>query len=348
MSEHPSGPAKHESANLDVLRACAVGSVYFGHLLQLWDLDRVGPLSARAFAQTGVLVFFVHTSLVLMLSMERMPALSFGQLYQWFLVRRVFRIYPLSALTIFAVVAFSIPAFPTRMYVFDGWLDVAANVALIQNLTLSPSVLDPLWSLPYEVQMYLLLPVLFVLVGRLRFRGLIIVWLLSVLIATLYEFTLDPRLSVVTYAPCFISGVVGFGLMRGRRLALPVAGWFGIIVFAFGLRQVSFEAGWLGCLLLGMTVSHFRELGPGAIRSAAAWIARFSYGIYLSHVIVFWIAFVQLAHAPSLARWATCLVLSVLLPVAMYYGLEKPMIGAGARLADRLWAGRQSVMPARP
>jgi len=36
-----------------------------------------------------------------------------------------------------------------------------ANVLLLQNVTMSGSVVIPLWSLPYEIQMYLVLPAIF-------------------------------------------------------------------------------------------------------------------------------------------------------------------------------------------
>jgi len=56
------------SANLDVLRAIAVLMVFFYHLLEYgyFSERRVNRLG-----QFGVLIFFVHTSLVLMMSMER-------------------------------------------------------------------------------------------------------------------------------------------------------------------------------------------------------------------------------------------------------------------------------------
>jgi peptidoglycan/LPS O-acetylase OafA/YrhL len=56
------------SANLDVLRATAVLMVFCHHLLEYgyFSERRVSGLG-----QFGVLIFFVHTSLVLMMSMER-------------------------------------------------------------------------------------------------------------------------------------------------------------------------------------------------------------------------------------------------------------------------------------
>ena len=67
---------KSDYANLDVLRAYAVLTVYFGHALQTFQIDKViGRVSIYDFAQTCVF-FFVHTSLVLMLSLERLQVAS--------------------------------------------------------------------------------------------------------------------------------------------------------------------------------------------------------------------------------------------------------------------------------
>ena len=56
-----------------------------------------------------MLLFFVHTSLVLMYSMQRSP-LRGGALFRDFYIRRFFRIYPLSILTVLAAVALHLHA----------------------------------------------------------------------------------------------------------------------------------------------------------------------------------------------------------------------------------------------
>src|SRR3981081_1365808 len=83
-----------DSANLDFLRSTAVLLVYFTHLYGIytgrgmkWDLFwHIGQL--------GVLIFFVHTCLVLMWSLER-SGLQGIKLFAPFYVRRILRLYPL-------------------------------------------------------------------------------------------------------------------------------------------------------------------------------------------------------------------------------------------------------------
>lgn len=75
-----------------------------------------------------------------------------------FYVRRFFRIYPLSVFTILVALAFHIPS--TTWGVPDPitGLGIAANLLLVQNLITGTDILSPMWSLPYEVQMYVVLP----------------------------------------------------------------------------------------------------------------------------------------------------------------------------------------------
>ena len=325
-------------ANLDVLRSCAVAAVYCGHLGLLWNVDRLGPLSLKAISQGGVALFFVHTSYVLMRSLERLPAQNRALR---FYVRRAFRIYPLSILVVVSVLALGIPPFPTRPYLWPGWGDVLSNIALIQNLTLSPSVIDPLWSLPYEVQMYLVLPALFLSVVRRGGPAPLYLWIASVVLALAQETIGATRLDVIRYAPCFVAGVLAFAReQRVPPLRWSWVGWPLVILAALGIRQLGLEAGWAGCLLLGLAVSRFRQVNVRWINAVAAWIARYSYGIYLAHLPVFWLAFVLLRGTPLAMQIAVCAALSALLPVALYHWLEAPMIARGASFAARVGAKR--------
>ena len=113
-------------------------------------------------------------------------------------------------------------------------------------------------------------------------------------------------------------------------------GWPMVILAALGLRQLGLEAGWLGCLVLGLAVGRFRQVDIRWIQAVAAWIARYSYGIYLALLPVFWLAFVLLRGTPLAAKIAVCAALSALLPVALYLWLEAPMIARGASLAARI------------
>lgn len=87
------------SANLDLLRAIAVLLVLVQHLCKRMYVDRIGWIATSSLGHFGVLLFFVHTSLVLMYSMDR-SGLTGPSLLKNFYIRRIFRIYPLSILTV--------------------------------------------------------------------------------------------------------------------------------------------------------------------------------------------------------------------------------------------------------
>src|SRR5580704_7033323 len=91
--------SSHDS-NLNILRSIAVLAVFVSHALQVMARCRLGEgraygVDTFALGRVGVLLFFVHTSLVLMQSLER-TKLGGWPLMRHFYIRRAFRIYPLS------------------------------------------------------------------------------------------------------------------------------------------------------------------------------------------------------------------------------------------------------------
>src|SRR4030088_949687 len=100
-----SGAGGGQDRNLDVLRAIAVLLVLFDHVGVFLNRSRGALESFWFIGNTGVIIFFVHTSLVLMRSLERTRARG---LRGWvragdFYIRRAFRIYPLAITTVLAV-----------------------------------------------------------------------------------------------------------------------------------------------------------------------------------------------------------------------------------------------------
>jgi peptidoglycan/LPS O-acetylase OafA/YrhL len=98
-----------------------------------------------------------------MLSLERQwKNQTAAELFGAFMVRRVFRIYPLS---ICLVVAFRLPMAELHSGQFVAMplhpTLVVSNLLLVQSPR--DSILGPTWSLPYEMAMYLFLPWLFLL-----------------------------------------------------------------------------------------------------------------------------------------------------------------------------------------
>ena len=128
-------PSVHsdKSSNLDFLRAIAVLLVYVGHTLQVLHFQTlIGSTIFYNLQQMGVLIFFVHTSLVLMLSIDRQPRMV--SVFSFFYIRRAFRIYPLAIVVIGTMILGSIPSFPGAQWSRPPLLTIISNVALVQNL----------------------------------------------------------------------------------------------------------------------------------------------------------------------------------------------------------------------
>jgi peptidoglycan/LPS O-acetylase OafA/YrhL len=344
--------------NLDVLRAVAVLSVVGDHVLQL-TTKQAGPLTVWELGRLGVLLFFVHTALVLMSSLERQ-----GQTPGWvgaFYLRRAFRIYPLAIVCILGYLAFHIPpsvrslTHPTT-FVALSWSDIAQNLLLVQNLFDTPLPINVLWSLPIEVQMYLALPIWYLLAWRSPMWVVGLIGAAAVVWWAGDTFALPGfwRLTVLNFTPCFLGGVLAYALLRrGARPTLPSWTWpFVLFAVAIGLTALLHPSdetapmNWLVCLGVGLTIPFVRELPKNRLTRVAKVVCDYSYGIYLTHVAALWIA-VVVGHAfPSIAQAIVFVALASLFAFVSYHGIEQPGIAAGKRLAAALTGTRQR--PTRP
>ena len=339
------------SANLDVLRASAVLAVLFDHTLQAFGLLQT-PLATRwgidSLGHFGVLMFFIHTSLVLMMSMERLARTAPG-ITGRFYIRRAFRIYPLSILTVLAAVTAHLPPYFEPHYRWLGAKVLWTNLFLVQNIFNLPSQVAPLWSLPFEVQMYLLLPLLYYWISGIRSNRLAAGAVITAGFAAWY---LEGHLAqwahypaLFEYAPWFCMGIACFALSRRRRGLLP-GGWYVLTVALFvtlpclAYRVIGdYRSGWvlwLAGIFFVCTLPSFRDVANSGLRRVAHTIAKYSYGIYLAHVPILWFAFEKLGPQRRAEGILVAVALLIAVPVVLYHFVEEPFIRMGARLATRL------------
>jgi len=329
------------SANLDFLRAVAVLLVLAQHLTRRGLGESATWVPTSYLGLFGVLLFFVHTSLVLMYSLERSGLRGVG-LAKDFYIRRFFRIYPLSTLAIAAALILhldsNVNGIPGLSHgELPSVKSTIAQFLLMQNLFHIKSIVNVLWSLPFEVQMYLFLPFLFVWARRKRVLWpLLALWATSMVAAWAQpQFWWLGRAPLLRFVPCFLPGIIAFTLPHTPRLRSFVWPFFiGGLIAAYTLRPGE-DTGRVLCLLLGLGIPFFQEIQNQKLRSISHQIAKYSYGIYLSHQFCIWLALGVLA---GYAFWMRLVVLVsslVLIPIALYHGLEKPMIDVGVRLAAR-------------
>lgn len=331
-----------DSANLDLLRALAVSLVVGHHVAQTMGWHQFGAVPGWQVGRAGVLLFFVHTSLVLLASLARLDARG-ESLFAGFYVRRAFRIYPLAIVAVILALALSLPPDAWNGPHARPWTsrEILSNLTLTMNLTYSASMLSPLWTLPYEVQMYGLLPVVYLLVRRWGFRAAMALFGAACVVGeTQRVLPLVGRLDVMQFAPCFVAGAVAYSLSGRVRRVLPGWSWpvvLGALLPVYALTALPkfwrLDQGWVFCFLVGLAVPFAQEMGLPLLRRLAQQVARYSYGVYLSHGTALWVGAVVLAGQPMAVRVLVTLALGFGVPVLAYHAIEAPMVRLGARLA---------------
>jgi peptidoglycan/LPS O-acetylase OafA/YrhL len=345
------------SRNLDLLRSFAVMLVVGFHLAKFFNW-RFETLRVTDFGLLGVMLFFVHTTLVLMFSLERQSAASSASLFVPFMVRRCFRIYPLAILLVAFVCLFHIPSdlqFGGFSLLHQSAGNFLANLLLIQNVTRQKANPGILWSLPLELQMYLVLPALFLFASRVKSSlGMISFWWsavalwfavgLSTGMLPLSEGGIrspaEAFLKFTRFAPCFLPGIVAYKLWRRPRF-FPASCWPVFLalccaVFLWLSGSEPIETGWFICFTIGLGVCFFREMRENPLTRLSKRIARYSYGIYLLHYFAIWFGFVVCRRLNVGLQIAIFGAVLVSLSVLLYHTVEAPLIAAGVRVSEKL------------
>jgi peptidoglycan/LPS O-acetylase OafA/YrhL len=316
--------------NLDLLRSVAVLSVLAAHIAGALRPDHYG----KFYGAFGVGLFFVHTALVLMWSLERRPnTLDFY-------VRRVARIYPLSMAVVLIAVAThaKVAPFPQTgdffLYTAPTLKQILTHLLLIQNFFSGNFLVYPMWSLPIEVQMYVLLPVLFFFLRKnMALWPLLLLWAM----ATLFAYRVQ-ELNLALMVPYFLSGLMAYvGFSRWKAM-LP--GWcflpaLAAIMWAGG-RAGNWHRACFPCLALGLMLPCFRQLNQGLLTRACWQVARYSYGIYLTHPFALLLAFYVGRNLGRPMQVAILVVSLTTFSIAAFHLIESPCMRLGAKAASAL------------
>lgn len=319
--------------NLDLIRAMAVSLVLLQHILLTMRIYRIGILDISWMGYFGVFLFFLHTTVVLMWSLERNSDPI------RFYIRRIFRIYPLAVFAILVTVSFHLPAIRNgngdAVYWAPGIKNIISNLLLTQNLFWGPNILGVMWSLPIEWDMYLILPFLFVLTGhKSAFSRLLLLWAAVTVVNSLVLPAETADLAM--FVPHFLAGVIAYILFsrvqpRLPSFVLPLMILTGLLTF---LSFPSMRGGWLFTLVLGLALPFVMPFRAKWIVSASRQVARYSYGIYLAHPFCVLVG-LKLLHQYNLAiRLAGIFFPLAAIVIPAYHFFEKPMTDIGVQLAD--------------
>jgi len=199
------------------------------------------------------------------------------------------------------------------------------------------------------VQMYLVLPFLYVAASRVRSHlgamALIvsgfIVWYVDSHGGRLFGY--QPLLA---YAPWFFMGITAFALYQfvtPRWSAWLFGACLLLLVISPSLTHRfmgdDYRVGWVtwACgVAFALALPHFLEVKSVLIGRWTHAIATYSYGIYLSHVPIMWFAFQQLSEHSRFAQVSVFAVLIASVPPLLYYAVERPLIRLGGQISDRL------------
>lgn len=314
------------------MRSFAVLLVVTDHALMATDHAMIGPWQARWIGAAGVYLFFVHTCMVLMWSLERHTTpLAFY-------ARRILRIYPLAITTLLATLAFRLPIAPYAHagfhFIQPAWREIVANLLLVQNLFRGNGIVGVLWTLPLELQMYLVLPFLFAFV-----RSFPRLWPLLMLWAAVCFYdrfaTKGMMQDIMMCVPCFLPGIMGYLLFARVRPRIPAALFFLflVVMFCAFMERASPSTAWIYCLCVGLALPFFRQIRAAWLMRFTHEIAEYSYSIYLMHLIGFYIGFDIFAGQNIVVRLGITLACTALLTVAAHRLVEAPGMRMGSRVS---------------
>ena len=264
--------------NLDFMRSLAVAVVFIDHATLAAGINFFHSWDLRWLGDFGVYLFFVHTCLVLMWSLERRPhTLDFY-------VRRIFRIYPLAILTVSFIATTRFNAMYTPYPLFPSM--VLSNLLLIQNLWQRPNIVGVLWSLPLELEMYVLLPALFIFARRERAVWPFLLFWTFACFAAVATYGKDFGNGLYAVIPHFLPGVMAYIAFKHRKAVLPAWSFVAFLLvllvcfeYVPGVKQ-----GWLVCLIVGLALPSFIDFRESLFTRLSNEIAKYSYGIYLLHL----------------------------------------------------------------
>jgi len=321
--------------NLDFIRSIAVLLVLFSHLPFLQYPFYYHP---QAMGIMGVYIFFVHTSFVLMLSLERMNFNKKKIFNYKFYTQRFFRIFPLSIFVVSLIAILKISNFLTGDFDLKIFLK---NIFLIQNL--NESTPPALWSLPYEVAMYLFLPFIFnfISVSNAKIK-IISIWVLFVILVLIQKYFDTFLFSTIKYVPFFIAGIIGFVFFKEHSIKISPIYLFLYLLFSITIIPMMVKIGipqnFLGaifCVPLAFLIAFCRDINFYYLNKIFKFIAMYSYGVYLFHQIIISIL-MDLNLFNNKYLYLLIIVISIfIISIFAYKIIENPFIKFGKKLFER-------------
>jgi peptidoglycan/LPS O-acetylase OafA/YrhL len=352
-----------QETNLDFVRALAVLMVVAAHLGWFLGDVHLSFLEPSLLGRLGVVIFFVHSGIVNLLSIERhVYKQGDHRLLRAFMTRRCFRIYPLSIFIVSIIYLTRVPIAHINVWSTtignNPRAELLPSLLLVQNFVQFDQIVEPLWSLPYEIQMYCLFPLIYL--GLRRFNSARILVFSWALLAAV-QHVIAPHIAkhgnlghifalpdMLYYFLWFLAGLYAYKEMQTSRRTLPFWALPALLGFLCVLCSLSYDRSKFifMSLCLGLALPYIKNCEIGTINRVCGWVAKYSYGIYLLHDPAIWLGFVRFSHIPMFARIAIFLLTTFGGSVLLYHALEHPMILIGNKAAAAISRKRVSVKAA--
>lgn len=322
--------------NFDLIRAFAALEVAIVHAASHLGISD-GPILHVLKAVPGVAIFFVISGYLVSQSYERSDLRSYA-------VKRVLRIYPglwvcLAVSTAIAAVIGGVTFSPDSAAI---WVVAQATFVQFYNPDFlrgfGVGVLNgSLWTIPVELQFYVLLPLIYVVLAMATRQRLVIILMMVAMIAMNRVYVAEQqnegiawKLLGVSALPHLYMFLLGIFLHREnefttRYVISHAPAWaaaFASTSFVMWLSGVGVESTYLNpasAIFLGVAI-----IAIGHAKPAIDLGADVSYGLYIYHMPII-NAFVHLGFAGPLAAIGA-LALSVCLALLSWFCIERHAI----------------------
>ncbi len=327
--------------NFDLIRLVAALQVVVSHGTDYLHATAWQPIMAVLAFLPGVPIFFVISGFLISASWERAPSL------REYLRNRVLRIYP----ALWVCLLFSIAVFlsagvrPDSLTHFVAWFAAQATIVQFYNpaflRTFGIGVLNgSLWTIPVELQFYVLLPFL-AFVARRRPERWLVLTLVAGIVMVLARVELSARetmlqklfgVSIVPYLFYFLVGILMRYLYERRPGIFVQRGWVWAAAYAaWAWIEIRFSlAGAYGNLLNVTSIVLIAMLTVSMAFTARRVSSRvlrgndISYGLYIYHapMINLLIAY-QVTGRPAFVLF---LVATTVIAMLSWHFIEKPAL----------------------
>lgn len=320
----------------DFIRLLLASGVFVYHLIALAELDSSGHWEAHLaiIAELSIQGFFIVSGALVYGSWQRSKTLSD------YVSKRARRLYPAYATVIL------VPALISFAMTLDGY-GVARYIGpnLIFLNFIEPTlpgffaenrfsaVNGALWTLKIEVMFYMILPVLALLIARLRRAGFVILVLMVCIsliwntFMTALDHPLAPQLArqLPGQLMYFAAGMALWcwrDQVRNHARACFIVG-MAVLIIVLGLNL---DIGLLHLIGLGLFIAGLAYT-PGPAIPAARW-GDISYGVYIVHfpIIQTAIALGVFTQFGALPGALLCSAVIVILSYALWWWVERPAL----------------------